>query len=103
MLVKVSPHFSYSYNKDNGRIERVPIKIESSYKNMMTLKRGFPDTMRHKVHELTWNYINANGKKETTDKFYFSGSNINYESPYVNQTENDGTIFQAYVDFYFDF
>ena len=61
MLVKVSPYFSYSYDKNTGKIDKVPIKAGSSYQNMMNLKRGFPDTMRHIVHELTQNYINANG------------------------------------------
>lgn len=25
MLVKVSPHYSYSYDKDTGKIEKIPI------------------------------------------------------------------------------
>lgn len=103
MLVKVSPHYSYSYDKETGKINKVPIQAGNSYQNMMQLLRGYPDTMRHIVHELTQNYINANGKKETTDKFYFSGSTLNFETPYVNQTDVDETIFTAYVDFYFDF
>lgn len=31
MLVKVSPHYSYSYDKDTGKIEKIPIQAGNSY------------------------------------------------------------------------
>lgn len=102
MLVKVAPHYNYEYDKETGKINRVPILEATSYKNMMQLERGYPDTMQHFVHELSWNYINANGLQDTTDKFYFSGSSLNFETPFVNQTNVDETIFTAFIDFKFD-
>ena len=70
---------------------------------MMELKKGFPNTMIHRVHEFSENFINANNERNESEIFYFSDETNVLNTPYVNQTDVSGTLFSADIEFYFDY
>ena len=70
----------------------------------MELKKGFPNTMIHRVHEFSENFINANNLRNESEIFYFSDETNVLNTPFVNQTEFDDTqLFNADIEFYFDY
>lgn len=69
----------------------------------MELKKGFPNTMIHRVHEFSENFINANNRRNESEIFYFSDETNVLNTPYVNQTDSTGQLFSADIEFFFDY
>ena len=70
----------------------------------MVVNKGFPNRMHVKVNEISQNTVSSNGQKDTSFKIYYSQAqpfvdNIPYR---VNQTSKGGVLFEAYVEFEFD-
>jgi len=103
MVVKIAPYFTYEYDKEKKSLKKLVIDEGNTYHSMMALNKGFPGQMRLNVHELSENYISASGEQETTFQAYFSGSTINYKSPFIKQTLIDDTQFKGVIEFFLDF
>mmetsp|Transcript_10073 Transcript_10073/g.16986 ORF Transcript_10073/g.16986 Transcript_10073/m.16986 type:complete len:156 (+) Transcript_10073:634-1101(+) len=70
----VKNRYSYEYNKDTNKIEKLPIESGDVYSNAMKLSKSIKNKMSKTVHELTENFVKGNGVAEQIFRFYFEGS-----------------------------
>ena len=81
----------YKFNNETNKIEHYKLQdSKPQVGHMMELKWGLPNTMIHRVHEFSENFINANNHRNESEIFYFSDETNILNTPFVNQTEFTG-------------